>query len=91
MTVMQGPDNVFWFWMAFSLAVLSVVATWYMVIVGRDAKPHHQRRGEETIERNGSIEEDRAPLPKFLVITIVGVVIWSLGYLFWTGFEGLGY
>jgi len=91
MTIMQGTDNIFWFWIATILTVLSVLGTWYMVIVGRDTNLRQQRRGEETVERYGSIEEDRAPLPKFLVITIIGVVIWSLGYLFWTGFAGMGY
>lgn len=91
MTIMQGQDLNFWFWIEVILLVLSVLATWYMTIAGRDHKPRRQRRGEETVENYAGIEENRAPLPKFLVLTIVGVVVWSIGYLLWTGFAGLGY
>lgn len=92
MTIMQGQDLNFWFWVEVVLLVLTVLGTWYMTIAGRDHKPRRQRRGEETVEHYAAgIEENRAPLPKFLVLTIVGVVIWSIAYLLWTGFEGLGY
>jgi len=90
MTMMQGGDLSFWFWITLLLSVLSVLCTWYFTITGRDRKPRHQRRGEETIERYGTVTEDRAPLSKFLIVTYIGVIIWSLGYLFWTGFMGLG-
>lgn len=93
MTIMQGPDLLFWFAIALTLTILSVLFTWYMVIIGRgDTKPRKQRRGEEAIEHfPGGLQENRAPLPKFIFITIVGAVIWSLAYLIWTGFAGLGY
>lgn len=92
MSIMQGQDVNFWFWIECLLAVGSIAGTWYFSVVGRDRKPRTQRRGEDTIEDYGNgLREDRAPLPKFLIYTIAGVVIWSIGYLFWTGFEGLGY
>ena len=58
--------------------------------VGRDRSPRKQRRGEETIERYGSIEEDRAPLPRFLLWTYIGVAVWVVAYAVWTGIEGIG-
>jgi membrane protein implicated in regulation of membrane protease activity len=90
MALFQGLDVFFWFWVVIALTVLTALITWYWVITGRDRKPRKQRRGEETIERYGSIEEDRAPLPKFLIWTYVGVAIWALGYALWTGIAGLG-
>lgn len=90
MAIMQGADAWFWFWVAQILLVGLSLATWYFTIIGRDRPPHKQRRGEETIERYGSIEEDRAPLPKFIIWTMVGVGIWVVVYALWTGIEGIG-
>jgi hypothetical protein len=90
MAIMQGGDSFFWFWIAFLLTVGLSVATWYYVIIGRDRTPRKQRRGEETVERYGSIEEDRAPVPKFLIWLYVGVAVWAVGYVIWTGIEGIG-
>ena len=90
MVLFQGADVFFWFWIAVLLTVMTGLITWYWVITGRDRKPRKQRRGEETIERYGTIEEDRAPLPKFLIWTYVGVAVWAVGYAIWTGVEGMG-
>lgn len=90
MALFQGADVFFWFWLTVILLVLTVLITWYWVITGRDRKPRKQRRGENTIEHYGSIEEDRAPLPKFLIWTYVGIAIWAVGYALWTGIEGMG-
>lgn len=90
MVLFQGADVFFWFWIGVALMVMTTFITWYWVITGRDRKPRKQRRGEETIERYGSIEEDRAPLPKFLIWTYIGVAVWALVYALWTGIEGLG-
>ena len=89
MAIMQGPDSLLWFWIEVALAVLSIVGTWYFVIAGRDRPPNRQRRGEETVERYGDIEEDRAPIAKFLIWTYAGTAIWAVGYLVWTGINGL--
>ena len=90
MAMMQGADTWFWLWMAATWTVLGSLATWYFTIVGRDRPPRKQRRGEETVERYGTIEEDRAPLPKFLIWTFVGVGVWAVAYAVWTGIEGTG-
>ena len=90
MTLFQGADVFFWFWVSIGLTALTGAIIWYWVITGRDRKPRRQRRGEETIERYGTIEEDRAPLPKFLVWTYVGIAVWALAYALWTGIEGIG-
>lgn len=90
MAIMQGGDTFFWFWIAALITVGLCVATWYFVIVGRDRSPRKQRRGEETVERYGNIEEDRAPIPKFLFWTYVGLALWAIGYVVWTGIGGIG-
>ncbi len=90
MAIMQGGDTFFWFWITALATVGAILAVWYYVIVGRDGTPHKQRRGEETVERFGRIEEDRAPVPKFLFWTYLGVGLWALGYILWTGIEGIG-
>lgn len=90
MAIMQGADSWFWMWMAFLMLGAMSLATWYYVIVGRDRSPRKQRRGEETVERYGTIEEDRAPLPKFLTWTYIGIAIWAVAYAIWTGIEGIG-
>lgn len=90
MALFQGGDNIFWYWVTVIFTVLTGLITWYWVLTGRDRSPRKQRRGEETIERYGTIEEDRAPLPKFLVLTYIGVAIWAIGYALWTGIEGIG-
>jgi nitrogen fixation/metabolism regulation signal transduction histidine kinase len=90
MDLFQGEDATFWLWMSIILTVLVAAATWYYTIVGVDRKPRHQERGEHTIERYGDIEEDRAPVPKFLVLTYIGVAIWAVAYAIWTGVKGTG-
>ncbi len=90
MALFQGADNVFWFWVATGMTALTALAVWYWTIIGRDRAPRKQRRGEETIERYGTLEEDRAPMPKFLIWTYVGLVVWAVIYVLWTGIEGLG-
>jgi membrane protein DedA with SNARE-associated domain len=90
MALMQGNDNLFWTLLAFALMIASVVGTWYMVVVGRDRPRPQQRRGESTVARYGDIEEDRAPMPAFLTVTIAGSVLWAIVYAIWTGINGLG-
>ena len=90
MAIMQGADSWFWFWITILLTVAASLATWFYTIVGRDRPPRKQRRGEETVERYGSIEEDRAPMPRFIFWTFVGVGIWIIVYAVWTGIEGIG-
>lgn len=90
MAIMQGGDTYFWFWISLLTTIGGSVAVWYYVIVGRDRPPRKQRRGEETVERFGSIEEDRAPIPMFLIWTYFGVALWAVGYIVWTGIEGIG-
>lgn len=87
---MQGADSWFWLWAALILTIGLSLATWYFTVIGRDRPNRKQRRGEETIERYGTIEEDRAPLPKFLVWTYIGIGVWVLVYVIWTGIEGIG-
>ena len=69
----------------FTLA--TAVATWFYTIVGVDRKPQQQRRGEETLERFGDIVEDRAPVPRFLSLTYVGVAVWAIAYVLWVGHQ----
>lgn len=90
MAIMQGNDTWFWFWLTLLLTVGGATAVWYFTIVGRDRTPRKQRRGEETIERYGTIEEDRAPMPRFLLWTYIGVGVWGVAYAIWTGIEGTG-
>ncbi len=90
MAIFQGGDNYFWYWVVVGLTAMTGLIIWYWVQVGRDRSPRKQRRGEETIERYGSIEEDRAPLPKFLIYTFIGVAVWAVGYALWTGIMGVG-
>ena len=90
MAIMQGADSWFWMWMALALTVAMVMATWYFTLIGRDRTQVKQRRGEETVERYGTIEEDRAPLPKFLTFLYVGLALWAIVYVVWTGIEGMG-
>ena len=75
MAIMQGGDTWFWMWLAFSAHRCALsLATWYYTIVGRDRKiTSSSAVGEETVERFGTIEEDRAPLPKFLIWTYIGL------------------
>ena len=73
MTLMQGDSLGTWELTAALLTVLAIAATWLLVVTGRDRSPRRQRRGEDTLERYGDIEEDRAPLSKFLIWTYVGV------------------
>jgi hypothetical protein len=90
MAIMQGADTWFWFWMVMLMLAGFTVATWYYVIIGRDRPVRKQRRGQETVERYGTIEEDRSPTPKFLTITYIGFAVWAVAYVIWTGINGLG-
>lgn len=90
MVLFQGADNFFWFWIGLGLTIGTSLAIWYWTIVGRDVSRSRQRRGEETIERYGTIEEDRAPTPKFLIFTYWGVGLWAIAYAVWTGINGIG-
>ena len=90
MAIMQGADTFFWFWLTVLLTVALVGATWYMTISGRDRPPRRQRRGEETVERYGDIEEDRAPVPRFLSWLYIGLAVWAVAYALWTGINGTG-
>ncbi len=90
MALYQGGDDYFWFWVSVALTAAASVAVWFFVITGRDRPPLKQRRGEETVERYGTIEEDRAPLSRFLFWTLIGVGVWALVYVLWTGFNGIG-
>ena len=90
MVIFQGADAWFWLWLSVLLTVAVAAATWLYTIVGADRKPRQQRRGEETLERFGDIVEDRAPVPKFLVWTYIGVAIWAVAYIIWTGINGTG-
>ena len=90
MVLFQGADAWFWLWVSIAFTLATALATWFYTIVGVDRKPQKQKRGEETIERFGDIVEDRAPVPKFLKITFVGVAIWAIVYVLWTGAHGIG-
>lgn len=90
MVIMQGADTAYWFWIAMFTMIAMTAATWYYVIIGRDRPPRKQRRGAETVERYGTLEEDRSPTPKFLTITYIGFAIWALAYIIWTGIDGSG-
>lgn len=90
MVIMQGADTWYWLWMAMLFLIAGTVATWYYVIIGRDRPIRKQRRGAETVERYGTIEEDRSPTPKFLYWTYIGVGVWAVAYIVWTGISGLG-
>ena len=90
MVLFQGADAWFWMWMSVLLTFLVALATWYYTIVGVDRKPSKQKRGESTIEHYGDLEEDRAPVPKFLIWTYAGVAVWAIGYVIWTGIYGIG-
>jgi hypothetical protein len=90
MDILQGSDATFWVWMGILLTVALTLATWFFTIVGADRKKTTQKRGESTIEHYGDIQEDRAPVPKFLVWTYVGVAIWAVGYAITTGIYGSG-
>ena len=90
MVIMQGADTWFWFWITLIVTIALTLLTWFYVTVGRDRPQHKQRRGEDTIERYGTLEEDRAPLPRFIHWTFIGVVVWAVAYIVWTGIEGIG-
>ncbi len=90
MVIFQGQDATFWVWVSIAFTVTTAAAVWYFTIVGVDRKPQKQRRGEETVEHFGSLQEDRAPVPKFLIWTYIGVVIWGIAYVLWVGTHGAG-
>ncbi|BDI34075.1 hypothetical protein CCAX7_61260 [Capsulimonas corticalis] len=89
MNIMQGQDNWIWLLAEVATTIFSVIAVWYVTIIGRDRDPAKQKRGEEAIVSYGDIEEDHAPLPKFLIWTYVLFGGWTAAYLVWTGFHGL--
>ncbi len=89
MIVMQGSDAVLWFWCESAIAVLSIVAIWYMVIVGRDRPADELKPKEDQIEQFGDVAESHAPVPKFLLWTYVLTAFWAVCYLCWTGTNGL--
>jgi hypothetical protein len=89
MTLMQGGDINDWFWIEIAVVVVLVVATWLMVVAGRDISPAEQKRREKQIVHYGDLSEDRAPIPKFIRWTWVSVAIWIVCYLLWTGIKGL--
>ena len=90
MVLFQGQDATFWVLVSIGFTIATAAALWYFTIVGVDRKPRQQRRGEETIERYGDIVEDRAPVPVFLKITYVGVFLWGILYIIFTGINGTG-
>ena len=90
MVIFQGADAWFWLWVSIAFILATALATWFYTIVGVDRKPKAQKRGEETLERFGDIEEDRAPVPVFLKVTYIGVAIWAVVYVLWTGTFGTG-
>lgn len=91
MILFQGADVFYWFWVAVAFTILTAVVTWYWVVVGRDRPPRKLRRGESTVTKYGPLEEDHAPLPKLMIWTIVGVVVWAVFYVGWTGVQGMGW
>jgi membrane protein DedA with SNARE-associated domain len=92
MVIFQGSADGIWEIGVWVSTIIMAVVIWYFVIVGRDRPPKKQRRGQDTVEKFGDIEENRAPIPKFLIYTFVGAFLWGLGYLFWTGINGvMGY
>ena len=90
MVIFQGADAWFWLWLSLLLTVAVAVGTWFYTIVGADRKPRQQRRGEETLEHFGDLVEDRAPVPRFLVWTYIGVAVWAVAYVLWVGINGTG-
>jgi len=89
MMIMQGGDAVFWNAWALILGGMSVAFVWYIVITGRDRNQNRQQRGERELESYGELKEDHAPLSKFLIWTYVGIAIWAVVYLLFTGIKGL--
>ena len=90
MAIMQSSDNWIWFCAEAALIVLSIFAVWFIVRTGRDRPPAKQERGEQALEDYGDgIQEDHAPLSKFLIGTYIVVAVWAGLYLIWTGINGL--
>ncbi len=89
MILMQGAETNIWWWCETVLTVLAILCVWYFVISGRDRQALKQRRGEQHVERFGTIEQNEAPLTKFLIWTYVGTGLFVVGYLVWTGVNGL--
>ena len=89
MNLMQASDNWIWFAAETALTLLSIIAVWFVTLVGRDRNPTRQKRGEEGTTKYADVEEDHSPLPKFLILTYIVFGAWMLGYLFSTGIFGL--
>jgi membrane protein DedA with SNARE-associated domain len=89
MTLFQGSDNDFWMMVSGIAALMTAAAIWYIVIIGRDRPTQHMRKSESQVVKYADLEEGRAPLSKFIVYTIFGVAIWGVGYLLWTGINGV--
>ena len=89
MTLFQGSADGFWLVVTALAGVLISVAIWYMVIIGRERPIQRVRRGESTAENYSDLQESHAPVPKFLIYTFAGTIVWAIGYLFWTGINGV--
>ncbi len=89
MVAMQGSDAVLWDYIILLITIGAALWVWFFTIIGRDRKPLVQKRGEETIERYGDIEEDRAPVGKFLMWTYAGFAVWAIGYGIWVCTHGI--
>lgn len=88
MISMEGDGNIRWVIVEIITAVVLIAGIWMFVHTGADRKAVRQRRGEQTVERYGDIEEDRAPTSKFLLWTYVGVAVWAVVYAVYTGING---
>lgn len=91
MDIFQGNDNLFWLFAELALAAVLIVGLWFLVLVGRDRQPMRQKKGEETLERFGDLEEDRAPVPKFIILAMVLAGCFALYYVLWVGYNGMGF
>jgi hypothetical protein len=88
MILMQGNETFVWWWCETILTIMPILCVWYFVISGRDRRPNKQRN-ENEIERYGSLEQNEAPLTKFLIWTYVGTAFFIVSYLIWTGISGI--
>jgi hypothetical protein len=91
MDIFQGNDNLFWLFAEICLSAVLIVGLWLLVLVGRDARPSRQKKGEEALERFGDLEEDRAPIPKFIILCMVLAGCFAVYYMFWIGRNGMGF
>lgn len=89
MVIMQGASAYQWFWISLALTVVLTIAIWLMAVIGRDLPEAEQKRLENSVINFGPVSENEAPIPKFLRWIYIGVAVWSVFYLFWTGIKGL--